>query len=121
LQVCYQIGITISGTAEPGSLITMTITLSTSNQLAASLAAAELPLVYGTTTGPDGIWSINLAEDTPASGSLTGDGLESGTYLMHVTATDTEGRSSAPVTSILVIERRSTAGSGTVYLPLIVR
>jgi uncharacterized repeat protein (TIGR01451 family) len=100
----------ITSTAEPGSTIRLTIELEDGSTL-----------VYETTADANGDWSIDLGSDTPISGELPEGGLPPGEYALTVTATDAAGNVSEPTTGTLVIEGGGTAGSGTVYLPIIVR
>jgi hypothetical protein len=99
----------ITGTAEPGSTITMTIELEDGSTL-----------VYETTADANGNWSIDTGSDTPVSGTLPEGGLPPGQYTVTVTATDAAGNESEPTMFTLVIEG-STADIPTVYLPLVVR
>jgi hypothetical protein len=96
---------TISGTADAGVTITLTIDL-----------GGGASVTYETTTDGDGNWSIDLANNTPTDGTLPDGGLAPGDYPLTVTATDAEGNTSAPANATLTI----TSGT-TLYLPLIAR
>jgi hypothetical protein len=82
---------TISGTAEPSSTLRLTITL-----------GLDSSVVYTTTVGPDGTWSIDTATATPAAGTFSG--LEDGTYVITATATDAAGNTSAAATQTLTVD-----------------
>jgi hypothetical protein len=101
----------ISGTAEPGSTIRLTIELEDGSTL-----------VYETIADADGNWSIDLGSDTPISGTLPADGLPAGEHTVTVTATDAAGNESETTTFTLVIEGSGepTEDPPTVYLPTIV-
>ncbi|WP_186464817.1 Ig-like domain-containing protein, partial [Azospirillum brasilense] len=76
---------TITGTAEAGSTVTISVGGAT----------------Y-TTTAANGTWSVNLATDTPAAGSLSLN--PNGTNTVSATATDAAGNVSAPGTQTLTID-----------------
>jgi uncharacterized repeat protein (TIGR01451 family) len=97
---------TISGTAEAGVTITLTIDL-----------GGGASVTYTTTADGDGNWSIDLASDTPTDGTLPDGGLTPGEYALTVTATDAAGNESDPASATLVI----TSDNTTLYLPLIAR
>jgi predicted phage tail protein len=101
---------TISGTAEAGVTITLTIDL-----------GGGASVTYETTTDADGNWSIDLATDTPTDGALPDGGLAPGEYPLTVTATDAEGNVSAPTSATLTITGEPTSDGTTLYLPLIAR
>jgi uncharacterized repeat protein (TIGR01451 family) len=101
---------TISGTAEPGSTVTVVIDL-----------GGGASVTYTTTAGPDGTWSIDLANDTPTDGALPDGGLPPGEYPLTVTATDSVGNESAVTSFTLTITSETTSGGTTLYLPLIAR
>jgi hypothetical protein len=96
---------TISGTAEPGSTVTVVIDL-----------GGGASVTYTTIANGDGTWSIDLATATPTDGALPDGGLAPGIYPLTVTATDAAGNTSAPANATLTI----TSGT-TLYLPLIAR
>jgi uncharacterized repeat protein (TIGR01451 family)/uncharacterized repeat protein (TIGR02543 family) len=96
---------TISGTAEAGVTITLTIDLGGET------------VTYETTADGDGNWSIDLATDTPTDGALPEGGLAPGEYPVTVTATDAAGNVSDVMTFTMTI----TSGNTTLYLPLIAR
>ncbi|MBK3734600.1 DUF4347 domain-containing protein, partial [Azospirillum brasilense] len=75
----------LTGTAETGSTVTVSVGGAT----------------Y-TTTATNGTWSINLATDTPAAGSLSLNA--NGTNTVSATATDAAGNVSAPGTQSLTID-----------------
>ncbi|TWA67773.1 putative repeat protein (TIGR02059 family), partial [Azospirillum baldaniorum] len=77
---------TLTGTAEAGSTVTVTVGGAT----------------YTTTATNGGNWSINLATATPTAGSLTLNA--NGTNAVSATATDASGNVSAPGTQSLVID-----------------
>jgi hypothetical protein len=90
-----------SGTAEPGSTITLTIT-----------DVAGGPLVYEITVDENGNWTIDTETATPISGTFPDGGLPDGTYTVTITATDAAGNTSDPTTLTLIIDTN-------LYLPLI--
>jgi len=78
----------ITGTADPGSSITITIDAGDSGQR----------VTYTTTTDASGNWSVDLANDAPFSGALPQDGLPTDvSSTARVIATDTAGNA-GPVT-----------------------
>jgi hypothetical protein len=99
---------TISGTAEAGVTITLTIDLGDGSSL-----------VYTTTADADGSWSINLADDTPTDGELPTGGLSDGQYTITITATNETGSTSTQYT--LTVQTSTPAASTTLYLPFIAR
>jgi hypothetical protein len=82
---------TISGTAEPSSTLRLTIAL-----------GIDSSVVYTTTVGPDGTWSINLGAAEPTSGTFSG--LEDGQYAITATATDAAGNTSEAATQPLTVD-----------------
>jgi hypothetical protein len=82
---------TISGTAEPSSTLRLTIAL-----------GIDSSVVYTTTVGADGTWSIDTATATPAAGTFSG--LEDGEYAITATATDAADNTSTPATQILTVD-----------------
>lgn len=101
----------ISGTAEPGSTIRLTI----------DLGGGE-SVTYETTTNENGSWSIDLESATPVSDTLPEGGLPAGAYTVSVTVTDVAGNVSALTIFTLMIEGRGTTNiSPTIYLPLVMR
>ena len=80
---------TISGTAEPGSVITLVI-----NNLTYSTTAASVT----------GTWSVNLATTNPVGGSTPMTALADGQYEVSVTATDSFKNTSEPGILNLVID-----------------
>ncbi|UKJ76692.1 DUF4347 domain-containing protein [Azospirillum brasilense] len=76
---------TLTGTAEAGSTVTVTVGGATYS-----------------TTATGGNWSINLATDTPTAGSLSLNA--NGANPISATATDASGNVSAPGTQSLVID-----------------
>ncbi|CAO3417770.1 SwmB domain-containing protein [Azospirillum argentinense] len=77
---------TLTGTAETGSTVTVTIGGAT----------------YTTTASGTGAWSVNLATATPTAGSLSLD--PNGANPVAATATDAAGNTSAPGTQTLTID-----------------
>jgi uncharacterized repeat protein (TIGR01451 family) len=96
----------ISGTAEAGVTITLTIDLGDGSSV-----------VYTTTADEQGSWSIDLSSDTPSSGALPAGGLAPGSYSLSVTATDAAGNESDPASATLVV----TSSGTMLYLPFIAR
>jgi hypothetical protein len=99
---------TISGTAEAGVTITLTIDL-----------GGGASVTYETTADADGNWSIDLANDTPTGGALPAGGLSDGSYPVTVTATNETGSASTQYT--LTVQTSTPAAGTTLYLPLIAR
>jgi hypothetical protein len=99
---------TISGTAEAGVTITLTIDL-----------GGGASVTYTTTADGDGTWSIDLATATPADGELPEGGLRDGSYPVTVTATNETGSTSTQYT--LTVQTGTPAAGTTLYLPLIER
>jgi uncharacterized repeat protein (TIGR01451 family) len=99
---------TISGTAEAGVTITLTIDL-----------GGGASVTYTTTADGDGTWSIDLANDTPTDGELPDGGLSDGSYPVTVTATNDTG--SASTSHTLTVQTSTPAAGTTLYLPLIAR
>jgi hypothetical protein len=99
---------TISGTAEAGVTITLTIDL-----------GGGASVTYETTADGDGNWSIDLASDTPTGGALPEGGLSDGSYPVTVTATNETGSASTQYT--LTVQTSTPAAGTTLYLPLIAR
>jgi predicted outer membrane repeat protein len=82
---------TISGTAEPSSTLRLTITL-----------GIDSSVVYTTTVGADGSWSIDLGTTEPISGTFSG--LEDGQYQITATATGAAGNTSDAATQTLTVD-----------------
>jgi uncharacterized repeat protein (TIGR01451 family) len=101
---------TISGTADAGVTITLTIDL-----------GGGASVTYETTADEQGNWSIDLATATPVSGTFPTDGLAPGAYPVTVTATDEAGNVSAPAQMTLTVQTRRAAAGTTLYLPLVTR
>jgi hypothetical protein len=99
---------TIAGTAEAGVTITVVIDL-----------GGGASVTYTTPAGPDGTWSIDLANDNPTDGALPEGGLSDGTYQVTVTATNDTG--SASTSHSLTVQTGTLAAGTTLYLPLIAR
>jgi hypothetical protein len=99
---------TISGTAEAGVTITLTIDL-----------GGGASVTYTTTADGGGNWSIDLANDTPTDGALPEGGLSDGSYPVTVTSTNGAGNTSTQYT--LTVQTSTPAASTTLYLPLIER
>jgi hypothetical protein len=99
---------TISGTADAGVTITLTIDL-----------GGGASVTYETTVGPDGTWSIDLATAQATDGALPEGGLSDGSYPVTVTATNGTGNTSTQYT--LTVQTSTPAASTTLYLPLITR
>jgi hypothetical protein len=99
---------TLTGTADAGVTITVVIDL-----------GGGASVTYMTTAGPDGAWSIDLANDTPTDGALPEGGLSDGQYPVTVTATNETGSTSMQYT--LTVQAGSIAGDTTLYLPLVER
>jgi hypothetical protein len=97
---------TISGTAEAGVTITLTIDL-----------GGGASVTYETTADENGNWSIDLANDTPTDGAFPAGGLSDGTYPVTVTATNETGSTSTQYT--LTVQTISLPGDSILYLPLI--
>jgi hypothetical protein len=100
---------TFSGTAEPGSTVTVVI----------DLGGGE-SVTYETTADGNGDWSIDLGSDTPTDGTLPSGGLGTGSYPVSITATDAADNASTPTALTLTI----TAGPAdftTLYLPFVAR
>jgi PKD repeat protein len=76
-------------------------------------------VTYTTTAGPDGAWSIDLADDDPTDGALPDGGLSDGSYPVTVTATNETGSASTQYT--LTVQTSTPAAGTTLYLPLIAR
>jgi hypothetical protein len=98
-----------SGTAEPGSTITVVI----------DLGGGE-SVTYETTADGNGDWSIDLGSDTPTDGTLPSEGLGTDSYPVSITATDAADNASTPTALTLTI----TAGPAdftTLYLPFVAR
>jgi uncharacterized repeat protein (TIGR01451 family) len=110
-----------NGTAEPGSLITLTLTLSNSTRLTYQTAVDDdgHTLVYETTAGANGDWAVDTETNTPVSGTMPEGGLPPEQYNVTVTATDPAGNMSNPAAFRLVIT--SSADTPKLYLPLIIR
>jgi predicted phage tail protein len=101
---------TISGTADAGVTITLTIDL-----------GGGASVTYETTADVNGNWSIDLATATPVSGTFPADGLTPGEYPVTVTATDAVGNVSNVTSFTLTITNGTTNTGTTLYLPLIAR
>jgi hypothetical protein len=99
---------TISGTADAGVTITLTIDL-----------GGGASVTYETTADADGNWSIDLADDDPTDGALPDGSLSDGTYPVTVTATNETGSTSTQYT--LTVQTGTPAAGTTLYLPLITR
>jgi hypothetical protein len=99
---------TLSGTAEAGVTITLTIDL-----------GGGASVTYTTTAGPDGTWSIDLATATPTDGALPEGRLSDGSYPVTVTATSDTGSTSTQYT--LTVQTGTPAAGTTLYLPFIAR
>jgi hypothetical protein len=84
---------TIRGTAEPSSTLRLTITLGVGSSV-----------VYTTTVGAEGTWSIDLATAETADGALPEGGLSDGQYTVTVTATDAAGNTSKAATQLLTVD-----------------
>jgi len=79
----------ITGLAEPGSTVAVTINGST----------------FNTTAGPNGNWSVNLETAIPNGGTTPIAPLTNGqTYPVSVTATDAAGNTSQPATQNLLVD-----------------
>jgi hypothetical protein len=98
----------ISGTAEAGVTITLTIDLSDGSSV-----------VYTTIADPDGNWSIDLATAQATDGALPDGGLSDGSYPVTATATNETGSTSMQYT--LTVQTSTPAAGTTLYLPLIAR
>jgi hypothetical protein len=98
---------TISGTAEAGVTITLTIDLGGET------------VTYETTADGDGNWRIDLATATPTDGALPDGGLSDGSYPVTATATNETGSASTQYT--LTVQTSTPAAGTTLYLPLIAR
>ncbi len=80
----------ISGTAEPGALVTVEIVPGSGT------AAADGPATFLATAGEDSVWTLDLAADTPDSGRMPSGGLTPGrTAQISATATDAAGNTGA--------------------------
>ncbi|QEL91227.1 hypothetical protein D9621_05765 [Azospirillum brasilense] len=88
---------TLTGSAEAGSTVTVTVGGAT----------------YTTTATNGGAWSLNLATATPVTGSLSLN--PNGANPVSATATDAAGNVSGPGTQSLTID--TTAPTATVLLP----
>ena len=86
---------TLFGVAEPGSAVTVAL----------DLDGDGVPdVTYGTTADATGRWSVNTGEATPVQGTFPAVGLNDGTYIVAVTATDAAGNRSATSRQSLVID-----------------
>ena len=88
----------VSGTAEPGSTVTLTIGGAT----------------YSASAAPDGTWTINLSTAAPNSGIATLN--LNGANIVSATATDAVGNMSTPGTQTLTID--TTAPTAPAIEPL---
>lgn len=85
----------ISGTADPGSSITITIDAGDTGQR----------VTYATTTDAAGNWSVDLANDIPFSGSLPPDGLPTDvSSTARIIATDTAGNAGPVAVGTITID-----------------
>jgi hypothetical protein len=100
---------TFSGTAEPGSTVTVVI----------DLGGGE-SVTYETTADGNGDWSIDLGSDTPTDGTLPDGGLGTGSYPVSITATDAADNASTPTALTLTITA-APADFTTLYLPFVAR
>jgi hypothetical protein len=103
----------ISGTAEPGSTITVTLDRDSDG---------TPDVTYTTGTAADGTWHVDIATASPVSGSLPPDGLPVGDYPFTVTATDAAGNDVTYVDTLTIASPDEPAADArTIYLPLIQR
>jgi hypothetical protein len=94
-----------SGKTEPG--ITVTLGLDLDND-------SNADVNYQTVSDEEGYWSIDIANDTPVSGSLPAGGLQEGKYHVIITFTDAAGNE-----TVMDQEVTISGTLKTLYLPLI--
>ena len=97
----------ITGTTEPGALVTVVIDLDNNP------ATTGDRITYQVTAAQDGSWALNLATATPSSGSLPLGGLVPGrTVDITATARDAFGNTGAPDSQALFVQP-------LIYLPIV--